>query len=303
MKNWRSLLLVPLAVISAWLVLAQTAPDPRPCRKGGWSASSGGATPTPTVFGTLTPTPVATATPTFTVTPTVTVTITPTPTVTPTATATVTPTVTTTPTTVASVTLDAATGTGGGWNNATSASWSHTAGGSATYALVIVGTTVGTTPLPSAVTWGGADMALIDSFVCPVGACGTERNLYFYGLAGPATGAQIVAITWSAGVYGAGVSMSFNNASATTGTLATYASNVADPDSLSVSTSAGQLAVAASVTQDSFGTGTMDVGVQAVRDQGPFGVECLSGTAADGNFTWSGSGGSPIALAGLAVTP
>lgn len=102
-------------------------------------------------------------------------------------------------------------------NNITSTSWTHTAGGTADYLRVSMGwSKLGTTTLT--VTHNGTSMNSVGVATNAAGfGSSVTGKAQIYELIAPATGAQTVQATWSAGGnFGGGTSVSYTGADQTT---------------------------------------------------------------------------------------
>lgn len=95
-------------------------------------------------------------------------------------------------------------------SNVQTPSWSHTATGTNRYVVVAVGT-AGANGCTCTATYGGVSMTNLGSAVNTTGyGSGVQGTAQLFGLINPPTGAQTVALTFSAaGNYGTGVSLSY----------------------------------------------------------------------------------------------
>lgn len=101
---------------------------------------------------------------------------------------------------------------GGFTNSGTSLTWSHTCTGSNGVLLVtVVGDTA--TDVVTGATYNGVAMTLIGHIQGGSGGSLT-RYTYLFGLIGPATGANTVAVSASSAIYMAGMSSSYTGVSA-----------------------------------------------------------------------------------------
>ena len=129
-----------------------------------------------------------------------------------------------------SVTYDATgAGANSGGGTVTSLSWSHTATAGA-YAVVAFARTSGGGGL-TGVTYGGSAMTLLASV--SLGGNVIYGDVFIYGRAAVAGGAQTVATTWSGGAYASGCSVSYLNVGSTSSAATTFATDAAPTQTIS----------------------------------------------------------------------